>query len=444
MSAGELLFLAVAVVLGTYGVRQVASGRPTSVLLTLASTAIYVLCLWVPARLQLAGLTDSKLVDAGFANPITSSEIAWYSLRWSIELLVLGAGEFLGWRTRKGRATPQVAPIVDKAARWERVAYLLVIVGTLAMVVLPQTALEDRGAGGQGFEILLKTCLVTGLAVMIYFRAFGRPLGWLVVVAGVAVLIAGNVRSPLLVLVCAFIASEATLGRLARTRRVALLVALVLTFALAGSVMSGLRANTTRDYGYSTSEVIQESLSHPWVAPYEAGLDTLDGYRFSDSIHDREEARPEDLANVVLTFIPRSLWPDKPTSLAVDMSAKYLGYGTSGQYLSPAGYLTLVLGSYPAALLALFAFSLAMSLLARAYATSLGLVFVLVAQVRFLLGGSSFDLYYALFLCVTLIPPLALVRLFEASRRPGTSTARTFTLEPTASARSTAAEARGR
>ena len=409
-----------AFVCGVYIARQVTAGRAASVTVAVVSLSIYIACLWLPAHLQAAGLIESKLERAGIARPPSMGEIDQLALRWSIELTILTFVEFLVWRTRHGANATQVHALYDIDQRWERTARLLVIVGGMSMVIFPPLALESRAEGGQGFGTLMRTFLIVGLAVIVYYRGFGKPFNWLLLILGTVVLILGNVRSPLLVLVCAYLASEIRLGRLRKIRRLVGVLAVIIIFALAGSVMSGLRANTARNYGYTTGEVIAQALDNPWIAPFEAGLDTLDGYRFSERIAPLEEPQPMDLFNTVLTFVPREIWKEKPSDLSVAMSSKYLNYQGSGQYLSPTGYFTLTLGSYSASLVGLGAFSLVISLLARKYAARFGYSFVLVVSIRFLLGGSSFDLYYGLTLALPTWAAYSAVTLSDRlrARRP--------------------------
>lgn len=411
---GQVVFLAVAVAIAVHVVRALIAGRPASVTIALVADFIYVFCLWVPALLQNAGLVDSKLARAGFALPPTGREIDHLCLRWALELVVLVGVEFVVWRTRAATRIVQTDDLRDPGQRMERATWILIVVGVIATLVVPAPALEDRADGGQGFGTLMRTFLIVGLSSLIYFRGFGRRWAWLVVIGGVALLVVGNVRSPLLVLACAFAASQLRLGQLRRPIRLVGLLLLVVGFAFVGSVMSNMRANLTRDYGYSFGEVLTQSLQNPWVAPYEAGLDTLDGYRFSERIARFEPAQPLDLANIVLTFVPRNLWESKPDAIAVEFSAKYLNYQASGQFLSPTGYLTLVTGSYLGALLGLAVFALLAALLARRFATSFWYAIILLVVVRFLLGGSSFDIYYGLTLVVPALVCLGLVRLGDA------------------------------
>ena len=413
MVVGQVLFLFVVALVSVYCFRSVYRGRAPMVTIATISTAIYLFGMWIPAHLQNAGLIQSKLTTANMSLPPNSAEIDMLSVRWAVELSVLFIAEWLVWRTRTGVVKELSADLTDVGRRHEFIAMALVVVGVVATVVFPPGELEVRGGGGQGFAVLMRTFLIVGLAYLVYFRGFGRLIYWLIIVAGVALLLVGGVRSPLLVVACGFIASEIRLARFRKPRVAIGLVALLLVFASTGALMSNLRANEIRNYGLSTTAVIEQTLSNPWIAMYESGLDTLDGYRFSRQVSVLEPARPLDLLNVVTTFVPRAVWPEKPNDMSVDLSAKYLGYTASGQYLSPTGYLILVSGSYAGALAGLGIFAMLFALLIRRYSTTFYYSLLLCVIVRFMLGGSSFDLYYGLTLLVPILAIVALLRVHD-------------------------------
>lgn len=198
-------------------------------------------------------------------------------------------------------------------------------------------------------------------------------------------------------------------------------ILLIVIFALGGSYMSNWRENVARHQGLETSQVLAKTFDAPWVQVYESGIDTLDGYRFSEYIAPLEDSRPEDLLNIVLTIVPRAIWEDKPTDLSVELSARYLNYSASGQYLSPVGYLTLALGSYAAALVGLFIFVFVAALLVRKYLFSFVLTIVSCVVIRFFLGGSSFDIYYGFTLLIPYLGGILVVKILSgAVRRPRT------------------------
>lgn len=402
------LFLVTAVALLTFSIRQIVGGRLNRVLVTVVATSVYLFAMWIPATLQASGAIEGKLTAVGFALTPTAPEIDRYAAMWSLELAVIAASEFVAWRVLLLRTDPNV--VVASEAQWRRVAHVLLLVGFVAFLALPGGSLDERGGGGQGLVVLFQTFLVIGLAVLAYFRCFSDLRYLAVLGVGVILLVLGGVRSPLLVILCAAVASAAARGTFRSYRRVTGLVAAVMVFALLASLMSAFRANTTRQYGFTTSEVVSDVFANPWTAPYEAGLDTFEGYRFSEQVADREPARPEELANVVLTLVPRAVWPEKPSSLAVDLSAKYLNYGASGQFLSTVGYLRLLTGSYAGGLVLLSVLTMAAAALSRRTFGSLWFAVILTVTVRFFIGGSSFDLYYGLVLCIPLVMALSYVR----------------------------------
>lgn len=420
---GHILFMLVVLLATLRVLSGLRSGRLERSAISAAGLFIYGFCMWVPAYLQVRGALDSKLQDAGFLSPPTTSEFNDLAFRWSGELAVLVFAElivilWLSFKARKNLALvgPVNAQNNDKWIDAETVAILLVVVGFAATIVFPTPGLESRGAGGQGIQIMLRTCLVGGLAMLVYFRCFSSRIYFFLLVGGVVVLALANVRSPLVVLFLAYVASEIARRRHGfSTRRSLTILTLVVGVSLLGSFMSAMRANIIRDLGLPFSEVISQTFRNPLIGIYSAGVDTLDGYRFSQAIAPYELPRPSDLMLILTTFVPRSIWPEKPDSISVDLSAKYLGYKSSGQFLSPMGYLNLIWGSYGLALLSFFLFSLIFSALIIKFRSSFWLCILLVVVFRFLLGGSSFDIYYGLVLAI----PIALIR-FAVSilRRP--------------------------
>lgn len=419
------MFLSVVVVLTIRGIRQVRAENAGSVAVSLIATAIYFFCMWIPSRLQEQGLVESKLDNANFLLLPTLSEISDLSIRWSVELLIVAAAEVLGWALNARRNAPgttdlNLVPLVPASTHSrELLGFVLIFVGIVATFLLPAPALEDRGSGGQGIPTLMRTFLIVGLAYVVYHRGFGKRAWWMMVLAGILLLASTGVRSPLLVVILGFIASGLPRNRFKSPRRVLVAILLIVVFALGGSYMSNWRENVARHQGLETSQVLSKTFDAPWVQVYESGIDTLDGYRFSQYIAPLEDSRPEDLLNIVLTIVPRAIWEGKPTDLSVEMSARYLNYSASGQYLSPVGYLTLALGSYTAALLGLFIFVLVASLLIKRYLYSFVLTIILCVVMRFFLGGSSFDIYYGLTLLVPYLGGILGVKFLSgAVRRP--------------------------
>ncbi|MEW2015356.1 hypothetical protein [Rhodococcus sp. NPDC076796] len=371
--------------------------------------------MWIPAYLQERGTLESKLQTAGFLAPPTSAEFASLAFRWSLELGVIVLAEILviWWLEIRHKKYHQKSADFGLDSRlkvdiqWSNartIAIILILVGFVSTIVLPAPGLESRGLGGQGIQTMLRTCLVSGLALLVYFRCFQSKLYFAILIGGTTVLVLANVRSPLVVLFLAYIASEISIRRSGFSgRRSAALLILLAAVALLGSFMSTMRANITRNLGLSFSDVLSDTFGNPLIGIYQSGVDSLDGYRFSSAIAQYELPRPSDLALAITTFIPRSIWTDKPNAIGVDVSTKYLGYQSSGQFLSPVGYFNLVWGSYAMAVLSLFLISLIFAALIAKYYSSFWLCILLVVVFRFLIGGSSFDIYYGLVLVIPVV-----------------------------------------
>ncbi|WP_337455897.1 hypothetical protein [Prescottella sp. D32] len=389
-----------AVVLGVFwrGYRKFVSRRLWDAVVSLTAAIMYVFCLWIPGRLQAAEVLDSKISSAGIVFRPDPLELDQLALFWALELLVVFLVELGIVAT-----FPRVKAIEDRHSRkhWQIVAVVLIIAGFCAYMVFP-VALESRGLEGQGLVVLLRTALVCGLAVLAYFDGFGLWRFRIALFAGTFFLILENVRSPLAVIVIAYVCGLLVRGSIYRLRIVVAMLCVTVCAILAGTFMSEMRANSTRGEGRDAGAIVAEVLDDPADAVYGAGIDTLDGYRFAREIAGFEPARPADLFSPVTTFIPRSLWPEKPRSVSVEVSSKYLGYKASGQFLSPIGYLRLTMGSYVSGLLLFAVIFGVFAYLAQRLRGTIWFAILMVVVFRFLLGGSMFDVYYGLVLVVIL------------------------------------------
>ena len=404
---GAIFFVVVNFAILMRAVFYFRSRQIESVSVSLVASTMYLLCLFVPSYLQKDGRTVSKLVGPGVLPVPSSSEIGDLAMRWATELLVVVAVESITvwfiaarphWReSRVPRARPAV---------WAACAVLLVVVGALVLQIFPST-LDDRAAAGQGAVTILKSCLVCGLAIVAYFNCFGRWWVALALLMGTIFLVAENVRSPLSVIVIAWIVGMVARRDIYRRRWLVSALAVSIVAIGVGSFMSEMRANLIRHEGANASEIMSELIADPVAAPYSAGIDTLDGYRFSEFASEREPAEPLDLLSPIYTFIPRAIWPAKPASISSTLSSKYLGYKSSGQFLSLVGYLKLATGSYSFALLVLGVTVLVLTTLVIRLAGSFWSVFVYVCIFRLFLNGSAFDVYYCLSLA--LVTGIALV-----------------------------------
>ncbi|WP_395398613.1 hypothetical protein ACHMXB_12315 [Arthrobacter sp. UC242_113] len=406
---GELIFLCVATVSLGFAFRAIRRDQGQRVSVRAISSVIYLVCLWVPAHLQASGAITSKLYKAGLTSAPTLDEIDRLCLQWAIELGVIALAEALiwAWRSKEAATTPKVAALINPRGT----ATLLIIIGALATILLQVPGLDERAAGGQGIPTLLRTSLLCGLAVIVYYRGFNDWKYKTVVAIGILWLFTQNIRSPLFVLFFAYIASELVHRRFSSKKRLTITVLIIIILAFGGALMSSLRANVVRDTGLSTQQVISQTFEDPLTAPFESGLDTLDGYRFSERLLPIVEPRPWDILNVVTTFVPRAIWPDKPSDLSVELSTSYLGYKGSGQYLSPAGYLSLVTGTWLGAVVGLALFTMLFAVLLRRFRSHFWSALILCTVFRFFLGGSSFDLYYGL----TLVVPVLAVQTWLRS-----------------------------
>jgi len=379
---------------------RIRSGLTHTIILTSISSAVYLIALWIPSQLQERNVTDSKLVKFGFLNSPSKEELTLLTWHWVLEITLITATEWIFWKIT---SMPTLSPPTMKYLGDIRLTLFLIISGLLFFLVLPPPTLDARGLPGQGIPILLRTFLITGTSLSIYFWFHKSRVVLVLTAVSMLILISGNVRSPLIVIGIAYIARWLPKLREIGIKTIVLSITLVLLFSFVATTMSAMRSNIVRNEGLNASEIISTNLKNPILGIYGAGLDTLDGYRFSREIADREQGRPLDLLNIVLTFVPRQIWDTKPTDFSVDMSSKYLGYRVSGQFLSPVGYLTLIFNSYLLGLLALAILIVIYSLLSKRYFTTFWNAILLTVAFRFLIGGSSFDIYYGLTLVVPIL-----------------------------------------
>lgn len=376
------------------------SGKTLRGIVSMIVTLVYVLAMWVPGILQAQGRSTSKIYEQGILSLPGEGELRALTAQWTLELAVVLLSEVLAlaiWDAVAARKQPKQT---ERPARSlpldpaKRSFAVLFVVGIAATLLFPAPDLSDRAAGGQGVQVLLKTAITVGVALGCYHFFFRSRSYLLLVAAGATYLALGNVRSPLMVAVVAVAAGWLALERPVRVRLVLALASCVVVFALLAAYMSAMRADISRHEGMTAGNVLASTLADPLPSVYESGVDTLDGYRFAQSIDAREPAHLSDLATVLTTFVPRSIWPNKPTDLTVAISAKYLNYGASGQFLSAVGYLRLLTGNYTFALIGLFLVVFLFATLVQLTKRSFLLAVVLTVVIRFFLGGAAFDIYY--------------------------------------------------
>lgn len=416
---GQIFFLLITSAIFARALRKVRRNEFAGCLISAITAAIYLTCLWVPAYLQAAHLIVSKIEKAGLVPVPTPDEISMLSLRWAVELAVVLAAELVSgfYSGRSHRLSPVkrasfgtfgLRSMTILEAR--RATMFLIVVGGLATVFFPAPSIGERAEGGHGFGVLMRSFLVVGLSMLAYYNFFNRHSFRLIGAAGTAFLIAGSVRSPLLVVLFGYIAGLTAFGKL-RPKLMVQLALLAVFLAIVSAFMSNLRGATIRGEQVVAGDIFLRTLESPYVAAYEAGIDTLDGYRLSMLIQPNEPARPLAFLTVITNFVPRALWPDKPTELSVEMSAKYLKYGAGGQFLSPIGYMSIAFGGYKFALLGMFVFIFLLSRLALRFQDSFVLALIVCVTVRFMMGGAAFDFYYGLTLMIPLLVAVIAIRL---------------------------------
>lgn len=415
-------------------VRLARMGRVHLGIISFIVGLFYFLALWLPGQLQAAGIIIGKGFLQGVVSLPTSQTIADLSWRWSVELgLVLGTeiavvsvwtrSQRRSIRLRQsqarrgGHSSLRVADNVSTPLGNETdrtfIAVSLLTVGLVSLLILPAPDLAQRADSGQGLANLLRSALPIGLSYAAYAGLWRKPKWTLLLVLGVMILILGNVRSPLLLVGVGFVGYFISRRIPFGFRLLSTFLAGVIAFALLASFMSAMRANISRAEGRSTIDVAATTLEDPWSGIYASGVDTLDGYRFSMRVAEFEDAHPYDLLTAFTTFVPRSLWPDKPTDMTVEISEKYLGYGASGQFLSPIGYLTIMSGGYAQALILWCALLGLLVFLIIWLHQSFFVVVVLVTAVRFSLGGAAFDFYYGLTLCMPFVFVLLILNIHK-------------------------------
>ncbi|MBF4478311.1 hypothetical protein [Rhodococcus rhodochrous] len=389
------------------------AGVVSNALVSSLAAVMYLFCLWVPAVLQSQGKIDSKILTAGVTSLPSAAEVDSLAWLWFIELIVVLAMEILAVYVFSRRHAKESKHSIGD---WKSISIFLVCVGAIATVVFP-AELENRAAEGQGLLVLLRTCLVCGLAIIAFYGGFNSRKMWILLGLGTAFLVVENVRSPLFVILIALASGLVVRNRI-YSRKVLASVLIVGVLAIGSAAfMSQMRANVVRGHGLTASEIFADMADDPVRAVYAAGVDTLDGYRFVDKIAHREPARPFDLLSPVTTFIPRAIWEDKPASISVEVSSKYLGYRSSGQFLSMMGYLRLATGGYVSALLLFAVFFFVTSALVQTFRRQLWLAIVMVVVFRMLLGGSAFDIYYGLVLTVIIGGAAILLDVFRSLTR---------------------------
>jgi hypothetical protein len=401
---------------------KVAAGRIEQCLVSLLSAILYVVCLVIPVHLQSSGLLVSKLELGQFLPFPYIQEINTLSLSWAAELTVILLGELASnvLRLPSLYSFPELksvmSPVIEQGNRpaVRRVANVLLVIGLIAALAF-STSIEHRADSGQGLSTVLRSFFVVGICLIAYNKFFSRTAYYVVGGVAIVVLIAAKVRNPLLFVLIAYIAGMISRRELRLRKSVYLIIAAGL-LGIAGAWMSAMRGSAIRHQGVSPLIALETTLRDPFSALYGSGIDTLDGYRFSMLLSPSFPADPSNLLIIVTNFVPRAIWPDKPTDITNMIGQKYLNYESSGMFLSPVGHLTVVFGGYGFALVGMFLFGFIFTGLIRRNLNSFVLSVILLVVIDYLLAGGFFPLYQGLAQLLPLFASTMLVRVV-----PGTT-----------------------
>jgi len=374
--------------------------------------------------------TVERLTGQQLATP----ETMMFALNvFTICLLAFWLGE--GLVKSAGTSTYLTLP---NRAKWSGAQLVLMAIG-LSVAILGSggdRTLEfaERGTqSGQGLLVLAGWCLPVGVACGFMYSHWGSKWRLLLSLLGLALIVSGGTRSPLILIAVAFL--PALLLRLARSKRLVqtLIIALggayvLLSLAIAISAWRGsIRYGTPQPLGDEFIRALQD----PFGGLTSSGIDTVDGLLFVQALPPNSvDATLWDLRKVFTTAIPSQLYADKPEMISNILSSQYLGFGTAGMFLSGPGYLILITGGVLGAVL-LFALGGAVFrwIGGRNFG---GMAWLLSTYtlIRFAMGGDAFDFYQGLTLVAVSVAALVISKaghvvnanLFRApSKREGRS-----------------------
>jgi hypothetical protein len=398
---------------------KVIAGQVHTCLVSVLSAVLYLFALIIPAHLQAAGLLVSKL-ELGMMLPFPDArDISHLSLAWAAELAVILLGELASkvlWQPNViffPELRRLMSPVVGEVTGGElrRVANVLIVVGLIAAVAFP-VQVEHRAEGGQGFDTILHTFLTVGLSLLAYNRFFSRRAYYVVGAIGIAILIAGKVRNPVLVVLVGYLAGVISRREL-KVRKALIFLLASGVFSILAAWMSTMRGAIIRHERAAPLIALGQTLENPFVSIYAAGIDTLDGYRLSMEVLPFERPHPESIETIFTTFVPRAIWPDKPMDISNIISERYLSYGKSGMFLSPVGHLSLVFGGYGYALVGMFVFGFVSAWLIRVFLNSFVLAIILLVIFDYLLAGGFFCIYLGIVQLIPLVTSTMFIRVFR-------------------------------
>lgn len=417
---GQVCFFIISAIIMFRFLSLVKRGRPYYGLISALACIMYIICLYISANMQASGLSNSKLVVARFLEPTDYHELNGLSFRWSIELLAVYLGEIVGikfWRAVmpvRSRMRAQDGRIVFENSTIIS-AVLLFAIGLFCTIAL-SSDLSTRADGGQGLYTILKTCLVISLCVIFFYDFFNRKIFVIVGILGIGILIISAVRSPVLSVAIAYFA-----GRIARGEvtivMLARFVATGFVVAILAAAMSNYRGEIIMGRQGSITDAASEAIGNPFSSIYSGGIDTLDGYRLAQQVQPSEDPDPLNILVAITTFVPRSMWPNKPEDLSLGITYRYLRWDQGGIFLSLIGYLSIAFGGYSFALFATFAIAATLSAIYQQVYRGFGGFVVILMTFRLFLAGSPFDIYYGLLMLFVWSAALKLCKILLRTKQ---------------------------
>jgi hypothetical protein len=254
-----------------------------------------------------------------------------------------------------------------------------------------QESFADRGtASGQGLMVLSYWAIPLAISTFVLSTNPRNKTKGIAAVLLLFVLIFSGNRSPLLVIAVAgtwILLSQSSRGKLMWS--VPFCIAAVILMTSLSSWRAGVASGVQTSLLSSTIDVAHSPI-HNMTS---AGLDTLDGYLLSQNlVHEGYSPPFWDPLKAVANFVPRQIWPEKPTFIGTLIGHEFLGLTRGGLFLSGLGYTSLLTGNLFFGLLLFTAFYLAVMTAARFTRDPLINVVLLYFSIRFSIGGDAFDL----------------------------------------------------
>lgn len=392
LQAGLILMTCVSITLSLLRMRSAFSEKATTKF-PLAIDAILLLLIALMSVLTLALLAspgESKLHRLGLAGFTGATETipSYLAITWSLSLATLPVGRRSALHPTDQIFFPPAAFVMGTVG----------VVGlALSLTVSRYDAFLRRGEdSGNGIASLLYWCAAAFVAytLVLWTRKDSRiaPVASVLMILGI--ILAGN-RSPLALIGIAFLVRLTIIGR---QRHLTLFASLVPVGIVVFSYQSAWRSMVSRGVPSAPFDVLRSLASDPLTAFLRVGFDTIDGYSLSRRIiASGYEARWTDPLLAVTNFIPRRLWPEKPSLLGSEIGEQYLGLSAGGIFLSGPGYFGLVTGSLFLGAMAFIALILLAKWVTGRPSTHLLIVAAIVYMVtRVSVGGDAFDIFLSL------------------------------------------------